>query len=505
MKRYGIRSSSKKQKNTMYYIRNFSRLLMGVLFIFSGYVKMVDPYGFSLKIAEIFNSFGMGFFEPASMTFAFLGIIAEFALGWALLFGIQMRLTAWGLMLFMGFFTLLTFWFAYGLKIIEFANHLFNLNIQVKEAVTDCGCFGDFVKLDNYETFYKNIIFMAFTLVVFGQRKRYKQQEWYYITQWFPMILVLGFSLFALFSCLRYEPWHDFRPWKVGNFIAGETYSQAPEVDFVFQYKNNADGSMKELTMDDLSAIANDSLQSEDFETNYTYHNRIEKIIKPGIYASLGDFSITDLIQKKDIKNEIITSPEYTFIIFIRDVTEITPQKFETTKTLIQELKANEMNYVVLTASLQQETEAFNKEYNTDIYFYYSDATPLKTAIRNNPGVILIKEGYVMDKWSYRGIPSLEDIKASFNKYEKKLEKYKVKRPPVLPTGENLLEIEETADNETAELTSADIAPIENTNLVSIKQEQKPNRNITWRTSETVVYEENAMDTSNEIKEQDND
>ena len=449
MIRYGEMSSRrKKQRDAMYYARLLSRLLMGALFIFSGYVKMVDPYGFNLKMEEIFISMGMDFMAPFCMVFAFLGILAEFAIGWALLLGIQMRLAAWGLMLFMSFFLVLTFWLAYATDIVALVNRLFDKNFEIL-IVTDCGCFGDFVKLDNYQTFYKNIIFMAFTGFIFAQRKQYKEQKWYYITQWFPMLLVCGFALFTMFHCLFYEPWHDFRPWKVGEFIAGKTYSQAPEVDFVFQYKNNTDGTIKEITMDELTAIADDSTLSVDLENNYTYHNRVEKVIKPGINAALSDFTITDLTQKRDIKNHIITSNNYTFIICMRDVTEITPKKFASVQTLINELKTNNMDYVVITGSLPEEAETFNKENNTDIYFYYSDVTPLKTAIRNNPGVILIKEGYVMDKWSYRNIPSMEEIQTFIPDYERHLKKYKVKNPPVLPNGERIEA--EVIENETVD------------------------------------------------------
>jgi hypothetical protein len=312
--------------------------------------------------------------------------------------------------------------------------------------VTDCGCFGDFVKLDNYQTFYKNIIFMVFTVVIFVFRKQYKQQQWYYITQWFPMLLVCGFSLFTMFNCLFYEPWHDFRPWKIGEFIAGKTYSVAPEVDFVFQYKHNEDGTIREINMEELTAIVDDSAQSADFENNFTYHDRIEKIIKQGINAELSDFTITDLTQKRDMKNHFITSNNYTFIIMMRDVTKITPQKFAAVQTLINDLNANNMDYVVITGSLPEEAQVFNNENNTDIYFYYSDITPLKTAIRNNPGVILIKEGYVIDKWSYRNIPTWDEIQLSLPDYEQNLKKYKIKHPPLLPNGEKIEAAEKKED-----------------------------------------------------------
>ena len=350
-----------------------------------------------------------------------------------------MQLAAWGLLFFMSFFLLLTFWMAYALDLVLLFNRIFETNYQIY-VVTDCGCFGDFIKLDNHDTFYKNVVFMLFTLVIFAQRKKYKQQKWYYITQWFPMVLVTGFSLFVMFHCLRHEPWHDFRPWKVGNFIAAETYSQAPVVDYVFRYKNSHDNSIKEITLDEMTAITGDSALLEDFETNYTYFDRAEKIIVPGINAKLSDFTITDMETREDMKNYVITSADYTFVLIVRDVKTLSEKGIAAMLTLVKECEAQGLEYVLITASLPEEVDTFNARNGTDLYFYYSDATPLKTAVRNNPGVILIKEGYVMDKWSFRDVPALAEIAAMFPKYNSKLTKYKKKTPPKLPDGKTLEE-----------------------------------------------------------------
>ena len=448
MKKYGRNISARReQKTAMYYVREISRILIGLLFIFSGYVKMVDPYGFALKIEEYFISFGMDFMVPTSMFFSFLACAAEFILGWALLLGIQMWLVAWGVLIFIVFFTILTFWLAYAPNIVALINRLFGTGFEVF-VVTDCGCFGDFIKLDNYQTFYKNIFFLFFTIIIFAQRNKYKTTKWYYITQWLPMILVGCFSLFTMLYCLFHEPWHDFRPWKVGNYIAGETYSQAPEVDFLFQYKNNINGSIMEISMDELTEMSDDSIRSADLENNYTFVGRKEKIITPAINASLADFSITDKAQDHDIKNSVILSDEYTFIVFIRDVTEVTSKRFASTQKFMQECDANHMNYYVLTGSLKEEVDTFKIINNIDVHFYYSDITPLKTAIRNNPGVILIKDGYVLDKWAFRDIPSMENIKTSMPEYERKLEKYKKKTPP-MSLEEEYIEADTVRKNDT--------------------------------------------------------
>jgi len=431
--------SRKKQKNAGYYFRNTLRIAIGILFIFSGYVKMVDPMGTAIKFEEYFVSFGWDFLTPAAMFFSFLLNSAEFIIGVALLLGIQMQFTAWCLLLFISFFTLLTFWLAYALDLFALYNRLFETNHQIF-VVTDCGCFGDFLKMTNKQTFYKNVLFMLCTLVIFSQRKKYKEQPWYYITQWGPIVLITGFALFMQFFCLRHEPWHDFRPWKVGNFIAGETYSQAPEIDYVFKYKNIHDQSIKEITMDELTEISSDSALEADLAENYTYVDRAEKVIRPAINAKLSDFTLTDGETREDIKNQIIMSPDYTFIIFAKDITTLSEKGYAAINTLINECRSQKMNYVIVTGSLKEEADTFNIKRGTDWHFYFSDVTPLKTAVRNNPGVVLLKEGYVVDKWSFRDIPALQEIISKLPKYDKRLEKYKKKIPPKLPNGKTLEE-----------------------------------------------------------------
>lgn len=450
---YSGRNIRRKAKRDLaFYIRHACRIFMGLLFIFSAYVKMVDPFGFALKIEEYFVSFGMDFFTATSMFFAYCGILAEFVIGWALLLNIQMRITSWFLLLFMIFFTLLTFWLAYALDIINIINRIFNTHFEIF-IVTDCGCFGDFIKLTNTQTFLKNLIFLFFTLIIFSQRKKYNDQHWYYISQWLPIGLAALFALFTMTHCLRHEPWHDFRPWKVGNFIAAETYSVAPEMDFVFLYRNNTDGSIKELTIDQLSEIADDSIANADFELNYTFDKRKEKIIKEGINARLADFTITDAIQNTDIKNLIINNPDYHFLIFLRDLSALTPKKLASTLQLIEECKQNNFEYTIITGTSPDIADSIKLELGLDEDIYYCDMTPMKTAVRNSPGVIMLKNGYVMDKWAYRDIPSIESIAENMDKYEKQYHKYLKQTPPILPNGINMSEDNEEDSSEEEEAT----------------------------------------------------
>ncbi|MBO4739429.1 MAG: DoxX family protein [Bacteroidales bacterium] len=443
--RYSTSTTRRKNRDGSFFIRNGLRIFMGLLFIGSAYVKMVDPFGFALKIEEYFISFSLNFMTPTSMFFAFAAILAEFMIGWALLLNIQMQITAWVLLLFMIFFTLLTCYLAYFLDVLKIINNIFGTNFE-RFMVTDCGCFGDFIKLTNYQTFYKNIIFLLFAIIIFRQRKKYKQQEWYYITQWGPILLSVIFALFVMIHCLLHEPWHDFRPWKVGNFIAGETYSEAPEIDFVFQYKNNQTGKIEEFSIDKLSAIADDSLQNAEFEAKYTYIKRSEKVITPGINARLADFSITNN-EGTDIKNMVMLQDDLNFIIFIRNLAQMNENKLKNIKALISDCKAEGIPYILLTSSSPYMVDSLNLlELDSNESFFFCDATPMKTALRNDPGVVMLQQGYILDKWAFRDVPALSDILAHKEQYDNNLQKYRQKTPPIFMDATDSINIENTPD-----------------------------------------------------------
>ncbi|MBO4281895.1 MAG: DoxX family membrane protein [Bacteroidales bacterium] len=436
----------KERKNASYYIRHFCRLFIGALFVFSAYVKGVDPFGFALKIEEYFLSFGTQFMVPLSMPIACGMLMVEFLIGVAMLLNIQPRFFSWVLLLFMLFFLLLTFYLAYGPAIVRGINRWTGSSYRLS-VPGDCGCFGDFIKLTNTQTFWKNVIFMLPTLVVFAQRKRFKTQSFQYITNWGPLVLAAGFMLFMEIHCLRHEPWHDFRPWKKGHFIAAETYSEAPQMDYVFQYRNNADGSLRELTMDELTAVSEDSLSNADLEENYTYAGRQEKLVKPGVDARLTDFTLMDAETKEDVKWEVIEAAGYHFIAIFRDVKKISLEKIIKINHLAADCERNGVPFVAVTASFPDDVALLRNQTGVTYPFYYSDATPLKTALRNNAGVILLKDGYVLDKWSFRDVPSWEKFLSMQEGYELDLENYMRKEPPVLPNGKRL-QLRETPTEE---------------------------------------------------------
>ncbi|MBQ6666658.1 MAG: hypothetical protein IJM65_00925 [Bacteroidales bacterium] len=427
------RMVTRERKDASYFLRHACRLFIGVLFIFSAYVKGVDPFGFSLKIEEYLLSFGMDFLTPLSMVAACGMLLVEFLIGVAMLCHIQVRFFSWVLLFFMCFFLLLTFYLAYAPSIAQAINRWTGSSYQLF-VPGDCGCFGDFIKLTNTQTFWKNVIFMVPTLVVFMQRKRFRTQDFRYVTEWGPLLLASLFMLFMQVHCLRHEPWHDFRPWKKGHFIAAETYSEAPQVDYVFRYRNLSDGSLREVTMDELTSISEDSARNAEFESGFEYVDRVEKVLKKGVDARLTDFSLMDAETREDVKLDVMESEGYHFLMIFRDVNGTKLSKLEKLDRFAEECRQNGIPFIAVTASLPSEVEGLDAAYP----FYYSDATPLKTALRNNLGLILLKDGYVLDKWAFRDVPTFDVFQSKQPKYERRLQCYQRREPPVLPNGDTL-------------------------------------------------------------------
>lgn len=424
---------TRERKDASYYLRHACRLFIGVLFVFSAYVKGVDPFGFSLKIEEYLMSFGMDFLAPLSMVAACGMLLVEFLIGVAMICNIQIRFFSWVLLLFMCFFLLLTFYLAYAPSIAQAINRWNGTSYQIF-VPGDCGCFGDFLKLTNTQTFWKNVIFMFPTLVVFAQRRRFRSQDFRYVTEWGPLLLAALFMLFMQVHCLRHEPWHDFRPWKKGHFIAAETYSEAPQVDYVFRYRNLSDGSLREVTMDELTSISEDSARNAEFEAGFEYVDRVEKVLKKGVDARLTDFSLMDAETREDVKLDVMESEGYHFLMIFRDVNGTKLSKLEKLDRLAEQCRQNGVPFIAVTASLPSDVEGLK----TGCPFYYSDATPLKTALRNNLGLILLKDGYVLDKWAFRDVPTFDVFQSKQQKYERRLKRYQRREPPVLPNGDTL-------------------------------------------------------------------
>lgn len=378
-----------KNQNSMKYLLKISRIILGLVFIFSGFVKGVDPLGTAYKINDYFEAYKMIWAQPLSLTLSILLCTFEFTLGVMLLLRIRMKLTSWLVLLMMSFFTVVTFYDA------------------IANPVPDCGCFGDAIKLTNWQTFWKNVVLMAFVIPLFVYRKKY--EPW--MSQIKEYILIAAFAgLFGYFSVYNYNnlPVIDFLQWKVGNKMLSDNPMPSK---FYLTYKNKQTNETKEYLSNELPW--QDSVWMANWEYVSTREDNPNK-------SNLGSFSIIDSIGN-DMTEHFIRNKDFQFIIAAYDLKKTNKEAFKNKiLPLAEKVLAKNYSFIILTSNDRNDINNFVKELkiNENIEFYSSDDTSLKAMIRSNPGLVLLKNAVVLGKWHYRNIPDFEKI--DFNKLEKK-------------------------------------------------------------------------------------
>jgi uncharacterized membrane protein YphA (DoxX/SURF4 family) len=359
------------------YIDIFSRVFVGGLFIFSGLIKLNDPVGTQIKMEEYFEVFAIDFgsffhvFIPWALEIGMILIVLELALGFAVLLHYKMKTTMWVMLCLMVFFTFLTFYSAYFNK------------------VTDCGCFGDAIKLTPWESFIKDIILMVFVMHLFWYRKNYdavlKEKQGHVVIG-----AVVMMSLFLGVYAIRHLPFIDFRAYKIGNVIPEQMIpEEQPVIEYLFEKDGETIASQQFLSADDGYKYVSSRVINEDKITP----------------------KITDYL---------VTSPDgedmtqYTFqgaklLIIMYDVTKADTDNIDDIRTLTKELEGK-VDCFVLTSSGSEQMEMFRHENQLAVPYYFSDATVLKTILRSNPGIALWQNGRVLGNWHHNDIPSAEEI-----------------------------------------------------------------------------------------------
>ncbi|HYW95838.1 MAG TPA: BT_3928 family protein, partial [Bacteroidales bacterium] len=270
-------------------LRLISRLITGIVFIFSGFVKAVDPLGSTYKFTDYFNAFHLGFLEPLALPLAIVLSSTELVLGITLLLGYRMRAAAWVLLFFMSFFTLLTF-------ILALTN-----------PVTDCGCFGDALILTNWETFFKNVVLMGFVLILFTGRSKFTELR-FPAVEW--GVVALFFAITVVFSLYNYNhlPVLDFRPYAIGtNIEQGMIIPEgAPEDVYSTElmYKNKKSGEEKVFSMKD---FPKDTL-------TWDFVDARSELVKRGYEPPIHNFNIV-APNGVDITDHILTRSGFTFLL----------------------------------------------------------------------------------------------------------------------------------------------------------------------------------------------
>jgi len=393
-----LATENKTKQNLKQILLIFSRIFVGAVFTFSGFVKAVDPQGSYIKFVDYFNAFGMQALEPVALPLAFLLSAAEFITGFALLFNLRSQLFTWFALAFMAIFTPLTFYLA------------------LENPVTDCGCFGDAWVITNWETFWKNIVITLFTLLIFGLRKETKQ--------WFkPAVQNITISIFLLGSFVfqyynnEHLPVIDFRPYKIGTNI--KQNMQMPEGAksdkflVVYKLKHQKTGETKELDSEKYieTEIWEDTLWQI---TETSEPILIEEGYKPPIHdfelISAEPEQISGYAEGEDITNKVLDSKGFSVFVIAYDLKKANKKHLLAANKLAEELKKDSIKFYCLTSSLANDIEKYREQVNPPYNFFSTDAITLKTIIRANPGLVLLKNGTVVMKWHGNDIPTKKEF-----------------------------------------------------------------------------------------------
>lgn len=355
------------------------RIVVGVLFIFSGLIKANDPLGLSYKMMEFFDAWHTPFLTQFALPLSVLMIAFEIIAGVAVLLGFAYRIFSFLLLLLITFFTFLTAYVLFSGKIKE------------------CGCFGDCIKITNTETFYKDVLLLVLAIILFIFRKRISSVFKFYPTLAL-MVLTVFFAFGVQWWALEHLPFYDCLPYKVGNNLYEKMQvppgTQPAVYETVLVYEK--DGVKKEFNMQNYPWQ----------DTTWKFVDNKTKLIKEATgEAAIKDFKISDY-QQNDHTDEVLRAPGYVFLLFVKDVNKARTDNMDRLKTLLDAAEQKNIPTYILSSSDEPATTEFTKKYNLNKFpVLVVDGTASKTGMRTNPGLMLLKDGTVQGKWSFRDYP----------------------------------------------------------------------------------------------------
>jgi len=366
------------------------RIFVGVLFIFSGLVKINDPLGFSYKLEEYFEVLHLTFLSGFALTIAILLCALEIILGFALLIGVRSVKVAWGLLLLIIFFAFLTFYSA------------------VFKVVQTCGCFGDAIPLTPWQSFSKDLFLLVLVLVIFKNRK--KIQPLFIAKSGDQLLLAativsVGVGLYTY----NFSPVIDFLPYKIGANIPDEMKTppgaKPDEYELTYNLKNKKTGETK--VMNDKEYMSSNIWKDNNWQVVGEPERRF---VKKGFAPKIQDLTIHDA-QGTDYTKELLSNPFDNFMIVAYDLRETNENAIDRLNALAINLSSNYgKRTVMLTSNSAQFAEAFAKKHNLAFEIFYADEVPLKSMVRANPGILLLKNGTIINKWHYHSIPKYDEL-----------------------------------------------------------------------------------------------
>lgn len=363
----------------MRYLNLAARIIVGSVFIFSGFVKAVDPLGSAYKFHDYFMAFNLGFLDFLALPLAILLSTAEFVAGVSVLLNLRFRTGISLVMLLMILFTPLT------------------LVLALTNPVSDCGCFGDAVHLTNWQTFGKNVVLVLLASLLWANRKHISPEKGGKTGLIALSAATLLAVLFSLYN-IRYLPVIDFLPYKTGTVIAEKMVipEGAPVDVYNTTFIYEKDGVRKEFTLENYPA--NDS--------SWKFIDQKSVLVKKGYVPPIHDFAIADSTGN-DISGELLERKGHTFLMISGKLEDARRWRLEA--GLSAGMKALEAgaSFHILTSS---SADVAGKYRELKPFLCSADATTLKTIVRANPGYLLISDGKITGKWSWANLPGRDEL-----------------------------------------------------------------------------------------------
>ncbi len=364
----------------MLWAARIARFLVGIVFIFSGLIKLNDPVGTQIKFEEYFEVFAQDvpflhdFFMalvPFTLTMSVLFCAAEIILGVALLVSYKPKLTVWLLFFLIVFFTFLTFYSAY-----------FN-------RVTDCGCFGDAIKLKPWTSFGKDVVLTVLILFIIGHRNRITPRKTGWVV-FLTTVLTLGLGVYAI----SFLPPLDLLPYAVGKSVPAQ---MKPSEPLRYRYVMEKNGKTETF---------------EQYPTDTTYKFKEMQLVSESAKPKITDYRVWN--DEGDFTQQTFDGKK--LFIIVKNTTDVDAGSLPAIRALVDGLKGSDVKPYILTSVSDKEINAFQNEFQlTNVPYYKVDATVLKTIMRSNPGTWLMQDGVVRGKWHYNTTPSAEEVKKLVN------------------------------------------------------------------------------------------
>ena len=388
---------------------NVCRYFSGILFVFSGFVKADDPLGSKYKFIDYFEAWGIDdIFAPAALTFGIILSTIELLVGLALLFKLFPKWSSLCALIFMIVFIPITFYLA------------MQENVSGKELVHDCGCFGDALVLTNWQTFVKNLVIVIPVIITFIFSNRFTDlisNKKSIILLSCLTVVIVGISFYAL----RHLPPIDFRPYKIGVTLKGEKCGDVTisNNDKVFQYAdfiNLQTGEHKEFD------IVNNYPDYTIWEYNPDVPIRKKKKKSEPVQSDTLQTENIYMVESlmfsdgdRDATCDIITDTSYVLMAIHYDLKQSNPKNQSKVNAVYDWAKSKGYVFYGATSSLDDVIEDYSAKTGAAYPYVSADDILLKTIVRSNPGLVLLKNGKIINKWHHNDIPSVEEFEQMCN------------------------------------------------------------------------------------------